>query len=124
MWQSPDPVLKSYMSGGPNGGVYTPQNLGLYTYAYNNPIVLRDPDGHIVDTIADVGFTLFDVGKLIYDEARGHTENRVTNVAALGADAAAIFIPFVTGAGIAVRVAPTRARPHIFWKWVLTPPTR
>ncbi|MES1165653.1 MAG: RHS repeat-associated core domain-containing protein, partial [Verrucomicrobiota bacterium] len=104
VWQSPDPILKSYMSGGPNGGVFTPQNLGVYTYAYNNPIVLRDPDGHIVDTIADVGFTLFDVGKLIYDEARGHTENRATNILALGADAAAIFVPFVTGAGIAVRV--------------------
>jgi hypothetical protein len=33
------------MRGGPNGGVYHPRNLGLYSYAYNNPVVLRDPDG-------------------------------------------------------------------------------
>jgi len=28
-----------------NGGVFSPGNLGLYTYSYNNPIVLKDPDG-------------------------------------------------------------------------------
>jgi RHS repeat-associated protein len=45
VWQSPDPILRSYMQGGPNGGVFEPRNLGLYTYAWNNPLVLRDPDG-------------------------------------------------------------------------------
>ena len=104
MWLSPDPMLGRYMQGSPAGGVFQPRNLGLYTYTWNNPVVLKDPDGKVVDTIFDIGFTLFDVGKLIYDEARGNTEDRAMNIAALGADAAAIFVPFATGAGVAVRL--------------------
>jgi RHS repeat-associated protein len=45
VWQSADPVLASYMGGSPNAGVYHPRNLGLYTYTWNNPVALRDPDG-------------------------------------------------------------------------------
>jgi hypothetical protein len=29
------------------GGVYNPLNLGLYTYAHQNPVKLADPDGQI-----------------------------------------------------------------------------
>jgi RHS repeat-associated protein len=43
MWLSPDPILASYMKRGPAGA--SAKNLGLYTYVWNNPIVLRDPDG-------------------------------------------------------------------------------
>jgi RHS repeat-associated protein len=45
MWLSPDPILGSYMRGGPGGGVFQPKNLGLYTYSWNNPATLRDPNG-------------------------------------------------------------------------------
>jgi RHS repeat-associated protein len=45
MWLSPDPILASYMKGAPAGGVFQPRNLGLYTYTWNNPVVLMDPDG-------------------------------------------------------------------------------
>lgn len=46
VWQSPDPNLAKYMRGGGNTpGVYAPRNLGLYSYSWNNPVVLRDPDG-------------------------------------------------------------------------------
>ncbi|MER6591182.1 SpvB/TcaC N-terminal domain-containing protein [Micromonospora purpureochromogenes] len=45
VWQTPDPVLENYLEGTPNGGVYASMNLALYTYAYNNPIRLGDPDG-------------------------------------------------------------------------------
>ena len=48
MWINPDPILASYMQGEMNGGVFAPQNLGLYSYAWNNPIVLQDPDGAAV----------------------------------------------------------------------------
>ncbi|WP_437753783.1 RHS repeat domain-containing protein [Sorangium sp. So ce1389] len=45
VWLSPDPILNQYMAGGPAGGVFNPGNLGLYTYALNNPVNLVDPDG-------------------------------------------------------------------------------
>ena len=44
-WLSPDPILASLMGGSPNGGVYYPANLGLYSYCYNNPANYVDPDG-------------------------------------------------------------------------------
>jgi RHS repeat-associated protein len=46
MWLSPDPILAHYMKGSPNGGIFAPTNLGLYTYSHNNPVTLRDPDGN------------------------------------------------------------------------------
>ncbi|MGK4009229.1 RHS repeat-associated core domain-containing protein [Sorangium sp. So ce1036] len=45
VWLSPDPVLADYMTGRINGGVYRPINMGLYTYTWNNPLVLTDPTG-------------------------------------------------------------------------------
>ena len=44
-WANPDPILSQYLSGQVNGGVFTPGNLGLYTYTLNNPTTARDPDG-------------------------------------------------------------------------------
>jgi RHS repeat-associated protein len=47
VWIGPDPLAASAMKGGTAGdGVYSPRNLGLYTYALNNPIALRDLDGN------------------------------------------------------------------------------
>lgn len=48
VWQSPDPILNEYMSGQTNGGVFNPRNLNLFTYTYNNPVNLVDPDGNEV----------------------------------------------------------------------------
>lgn len=47
VWQSPDPILDTYMNGQANGGIYNPHNLKLYTYTYNNPVNLSDPNGEI-----------------------------------------------------------------------------
>jgi RHS repeat-associated protein len=47
-WQSADPILHQYMHGNPMGGVLNPRNLGLYTYAWNNPVVLSDGRGERV----------------------------------------------------------------------------
>jgi len=46
VWQSPDPILNEYISGQTNGGVYNPKNLSLFSYTYNNPVNLVDPDGN------------------------------------------------------------------------------
>jgi RHS repeat-associated protein len=55
VWQSPDPMLATYMQGRVNGGVFAPRNLGLYTYSWNNPIVLSDPDGRAFGVATAVG---------------------------------------------------------------------
>ncbi len=44
-WISIDPILGSYINGKPNGGVYNPININLYSYAADNPILYVDPDG-------------------------------------------------------------------------------
>jgi len=36
------------MSGQTNGGVFNPKNLSLFTYTYNNPVNMIDPDGEAV----------------------------------------------------------------------------
>ncbi|WP_227429529.1 RHS repeat-associated core domain-containing protein [Psychrobacter sp. I-STPA6b] len=49
VWQSPDPILGSYLDGERGmGGVYNPPNLNLYAYTHNNPVNLVDPDGEDV----------------------------------------------------------------------------
>ncbi len=52
VWQSPDPILGAYLGVDPEmlpgmGGVYTPQNLALYTYTHNRPTVFIDPNGEL-----------------------------------------------------------------------------
>jgi RHS repeat-associated protein len=56
VWQSADPALTKFLPTGDRtrdqtlpgmGGVYNPLNLGLYTYAHQNPVKLADPDGQI-----------------------------------------------------------------------------
>jgi hypothetical protein len=49
VWQSTDPFLGRYFTGASNRGVFTPGNLGLYTYALNNPLILRDPTGAVTE---------------------------------------------------------------------------
>jgi RHS repeat-associated protein len=54
VWQSPDPILGSYLPTGDKetdarlpgmGGVLNTINLALYTYASHNPLRFTDPDG-------------------------------------------------------------------------------
>ena len=50
VWQSTDPALAEYVASGTsasNGGVYYPQNLGVYGYSFHNPLRFRDRDGRI-----------------------------------------------------------------------------
>ncbi|MDH4275927.1 MAG: hypothetical protein OEW08_12900, partial [Gammaproteobacteria bacterium] len=55
VWQSPDPILEKYLPGIGNdsnlagmGGIYNSFNLGLFTYAHQNPVRYSDPDGNVV----------------------------------------------------------------------------
>jgi RHS repeat-associated protein len=58
LWQTPDPVLDSYLDGGPNAGVFAPGNLALYSYGQNNPVKLTDPDGKWVNIAIGAGIGL------------------------------------------------------------------
>lgn len=73
-----------------------------YAYCSNNPIIRVDKDGKIWDTVLDVAFTAYDIAEAGYQYA---TQGKVdaTTKAALAADALAIVVPGVTGAGLAVR---------------------
>ncbi|XYH97300.1 SpvB/TcaC N-terminal domain-containing protein [Sorangium sp. So ce1128] len=62
VWLSPDPILDQYMGGAPNGGVYDPLHLGLYTYTRNNPLRFVDPTG-LAEECVDGGCQSF-VGRL------------------------------------------------------------
>lgn len=59
VWQSPDPILDQYFDGKPNHGIYNPENLQLYTYAANNPVVNKDPNGEwIWKSVADLAINV------------------------------------------------------------------
>jgi RHS repeat-associated protein len=57
VWQSADPILGKYLPTARNsilpgqGGVYNTFNLGLYSYAHQNPVRYTDPDGNAVPLI-------------------------------------------------------------------------
>ena len=47
---SPDPILGKYLDsvgkGNQNNGVFDSKNLALYSYGYQNPVRMLDPDGN------------------------------------------------------------------------------
>jgi len=96
VWQSPDPILNKYVSGEGNGGVYNPINLGVYTYTYNNPINLSDPDGNIpIDTVWDAASIIWDVGKITVGYATDNPKLIAEGGIDLAADTVALAIPYV-----------------------------
>ena len=81
-----------------------PQRWNRYAYGRNNPLRYADPDGRIIDTIADIafiGYDLFDIGRSLL---RGEGISG-TQLGALGTDVVAAAIPLATGAGFGVRAA-------------------
>ena len=95
-----DPTIGRMTSRDAWPGVpYGSQSQNRYAYAENNPATYADPTGQFIDTVVDVGFIIFDVVSLVFGPAKDRDENLL----ALGADVGAAFIPFVTGAGLAVR---------------------
>ncbi|HPK57554.1 MAG TPA: RHS repeat-associated core domain-containing protein [Spirochaetota bacterium] len=55
-WISPDPILESYLSGKPAGGVYNPGNINLYGFCLNSPVQYVDPDGERALTADELSF--------------------------------------------------------------------
>ena len=60
IWISPDPILADYAAGLINGGVYSPANLGLYSYSYQNPVTLKDGNGEFVLQVLGAAVTAYD----------------------------------------------------------------
>jgi len=53
LWISTDPALDSYLDSDIGlGGMYNSRNLGLFTYAHQNSMIMVDPDGNFVDVIS------------------------------------------------------------------------
>lgn len=69
-----------------------------YAYAGNSPVTKADPEGKLFDTLLDLVFVGVSLVAVVADPSD-------TNKLALAADTAALFLPFVTGAGAAVRLA-------------------
>jgi RHS repeat-associated protein len=81
-----------------------PQRWNKYSYALNNPLRFNDPDGRLVDIIADIGFIaydLFDIGRSV---VRGHGVSG-TQLLALGGDVVGAVVPALTGVGQGIRLA-------------------
>ena len=98
-------------------GQYDTQGWNRFSYTKGNPILYKDPTGHVVDTIVDIASALYDVGSAIKHgvdyikakkgskEEKQAKENLKEDATALIADVVAAVIPGITGAGIAIRVA-------------------
>lgn len=81
----------------PYADITDPQTINKYAYVRNNPMRYTDPDGHVLDVLADIAFIGYD----IYDIAKNGAS--VTSVLALGADVVGAAVPFATGLGAGVR---------------------
>ncbi len=82
-----------------------PLEINPYVAVANNPLRYTDRTGNAIDTVADVGFILYDLYRIGADNLFGDIRNFGENCAALGADAGGLLIPGATGLGLGVRAA-------------------
>jgi RHS repeat-associated protein len=81
-----------------------PQLANSYSYASNNPINKRDPNGQFVDTAIDVAFITYDIYKIGQAWHQNGWNGAKQELPNLGLDVVGIFVPGVTGLGEARRI--------------------
>jgi RHS repeat-associated protein len=84
---SPDSIVPDWKN---------PQTWNKYSYVLNNPLKYTDESGHILDTILDVGFVVWDVVELVRTPSW-------ENAGTLGVDVVCALIPFATGGGLVIK---------------------
>ncbi|MEM6454137.1 MAG: RHS repeat-associated core domain-containing protein, partial [Acidobacteriota bacterium] len=83
-----------------------PQTWNRYSYAFNNPVTLVDPDGRAAESPWDALNVSLDVASLTGNLVAGNYAGAAVDAAALAIDFAALLTPFVPGgAGVAVKAA-------------------
>jgi RHS repeat-associated protein len=103
-WVSADPILGEYLDGNPNGGVFGPGNLSLYSYSLHNPVTLLDPDGRVVETPWDVFNVGLGVASLGYNIKESNWGWAAADAAGLAYDGVATAVPFLpAGASSALK---------------------
>ncbi|MEM6454396.1 MAG: putative toxin, partial [Acidobacteriota bacterium] len=74
-----------------------PQTWNRYTYAFNNPVTLVDPDGRAAETPWDVANVAIGVGSLMANIAAGNVPGAVLDAGGIALDLAATAAPGVPG---------------------------
>lgn len=100
VWQSADPMLGDYFEdGAPGLGIRVPQNLALYSYSWNNPLIHRDKDGEVINLLAGaIGAAVGAVaGPVIYAGVSLYRGEEITGKGLLGAAAGGAVTGGVAG---------------------------
>jgi RHS repeat-associated protein len=104
LWLSPDPILGSYLGGGPNGGVFSSKNLASYSFGWGNPANVIDSDGRAIHLLIGAGIGLvagvaFEAGRQ-YIQQGGISDWSRVGTAALRGGAAGLLGAATGGASI------------------------
>ena len=88
-----DPVFGRFISPDDLDPVAEGVGTNRYAYAGNDPVNKSDPNGHIIDTIWDVGSIVYDGWQIASGWYHGDDEQYYNGLTDLGVDAASTLIP-------------------------------
>jgi RHS repeat-associated protein len=80
-------------------------DVNRYAYAGGDPVNGSDPNGHVLETIWDVGSVLYGTGSAIYNAYQGNYGDAAVDLVGVGVDLSAAATPFVPAGGAAVIAA-------------------